>query len=136
MSPLVAWAFSDQSFAHVSKHLLRQCRRCSKDARARGETEQRLYELNAWRETPFYTPRERAALECTESLALVAQTHVPDEVFEAVRREFTEAEIVDLACAVMAINAWNRMSISMRAVPGTDQPAQKRHPAPPDNPID
>jgi len=98
----------------------------SKDARACGETEQRLYELNAWRETPFYTPRERAALEWTESLTLVAQTHVPDEVFAAVRKEFTEAEMVDLTYAVMAINAWNRMAISMRAVPGTYQPAQKK----------
>jgi AhpD family alkylhydroperoxidase len=98
----------------------------SKDARANGETEQRLYELNAWRETPFYTGRERAALEWTESLTLVAQTHVPDEVYEAVRKEFTEAELVDLTYAVMAINSWNRMAIATRAVPGIYQPAQKK----------
>lgn len=98
----------------------------SKDARARGEAEQRLYELNAWRETPFYTPRERAALEWTESLTLVAQTHVPDEIYEVVRKEFTEAEMVDLTYAVMAINAWNRLAISLRAVPGTYQPVAKK----------
>jgi AhpD family alkylhydroperoxidase len=98
----------------------------SKEARLRGETEQRLYELNAWRETPFYTARERAALEWTESLTLVSQTHVPDEVFEAVKKEFTEAEVVDLTYAVMAINAWNRLAIALRAVPGTYQPAQKK----------
>jgi AhpD family alkylhydroperoxidase len=98
----------------------------SKDARAHGETEQRLYELNAWRETPFYTARERAALEWTEAVTLVAQTHVPDSVYEAVRKEFTEAELVDLTYAVMAINSWNRMAISMRAVPGTYQPPEKK----------
>jgi AhpD family alkylhydroperoxidase len=98
----------------------------SKDARANGETEQRLYELNAWRETPFYTERERAALEWTESLTLIAETHVPDDVYERVRKEFTEAELVDLTYAVMAINAWNRLGISMRAVPGIYQPAQKK----------
>jgi AhpD family alkylhydroperoxidase len=98
----------------------------SKDARAIGETEQRLYELNAWRETPFYSARERAALEWTEALTLVAQTHVPDEVYESVRKEFSEAELVDLTYAVMAINAWNRLAISLRAVPGSYQPAQKK----------
>ena len=98
----------------------------SKDARALGETEQRLYELDAWRETPFYTPRERAALSWTESLTLVSQTHVPDEVYEEVRKEFTEAEIVDLTYAVVSINSWNRIAISMRAVPGTYQPPQKK----------
>jgi AhpD family alkylhydroperoxidase len=98
----------------------------SKDARARGETEQRLYALNAWRETPFYTAKERAALAWTEALTLVAQTHVPDEVYEEVRKEFTEAELVDLTYAVMAINAWNRLAIAMRAVPGEYQPAGKK----------
>lgn len=98
----------------------------SKDARARGETEQRLYALNAWREAPFYTARERAALAWTESLTLVAQTHVPYEVYQEVRKEFTEGELVDLTYAVMAINAWNRMAISMRAVPGEYRPAEKK----------
>jgi AhpD family alkylhydroperoxidase len=98
----------------------------SKDARAIGETEPRLYELNAWREAPFYTARERAALEWTEALTLVAQTHVPDKVYESVGKEFSEAELVDLTYAVMAINSWNRLAISLRAVPGTCQPAQKK----------
>ncbi len=97
----------------------------SKDARANEETEQRLYGLNAWRETPYYTARERAALEWTESLTLVAQTHVPDEVYETVKKEFTEAELVDLTYAVMAINSWNRIAIATRAVPGEYQPAKK-----------
>jgi AhpD family alkylhydroperoxidase len=97
----------------------------SKDARALGETEQRLYELNAWRETPFYTERERAALAWTESLTLVAETRVPDEVYEEVRKHFSEKEIVDLTHVVAAINAWNRLGIAMRAVPGSYQPRQK-----------
>jgi len=97
----------------------------SKDARALGETEQRLYELNAWRETPFYTERERAALAWTESLTLVAETHVPDETYEEVRKHFSEKEIVDLTYVAAAINAWNRLGIAMRAVPGHYHPAQK-----------
>lgn len=94
----------------------------SKDARAAGETEQRLYELNAWRETPFYSDRERAALAWTESLTLVSETHVPDEDFEEVKKHFSEAEIVALTMAVVSINGWNRIAISTRAVPGTYQP--------------
>ena len=88
------------------------------DARALGETEQRLYALDAWRETPFFTDRERAALEWTESLTLVAQAHVPDAVFENTKLYFTEKEIVDLTVVVSTINMWNRIAISMRAVPG------------------
>jgi alkylhydroperoxidase family enzyme len=84
-----------------------------------GETEQRLYELNAWRETPFYTDRERAALEWTESLTLVSQTHVPDEVYESVKQYFSEKEIVDLSILVSVINVWNRLAISTRTLPGT-----------------
>ena len=94
----------------------------SKGARAAGETEQRLYLLNAWRESPFYTDRERAALEWTEAVTLVAQTNVPDEVFERVRQHFTEPELVNLTMAVVAINGWNRLAISLRTVPGTYQP--------------
>jgi AhpD family alkylhydroperoxidase len=96
----------------------------SKDARAAGETEQRLYELNAWRETPFYTERERAALAWAEALTLVSQGHVPDEVYELARKQFSEKEIVDLTMAIVGINGWNRIAISLRAVPGTYQPAQ------------
>jgi AhpD family alkylhydroperoxidase len=94
----------------------------TKDARARGETEQRLYLLSAWREAPFYTDRERAALEWTEAVTLVAEGHVPDEVYERVREQFSEKELVDLAMAVVAINSWNRLAISFRAVPGSYQP--------------
>jgi AhpD family alkylhydroperoxidase len=95
----------------------------SKDARALGETEQRLYELDAWRETAFYTDRERAALEWTEALTLVSQTHVPDSVYEDVRKYFSEKEIVDLTFVVTTINAWNRLAIALRAVPGHYRPA-------------
>ena len=95
----------------------------SKDARALGETEQRLYELDAWRETPFYTDRERAALEWTEALTLVSQTHVPDSVYEEVRKYFSEKGIVDLTFVVTTINAWNRLAIALRAVPGHYRPA-------------
>jgi AhpD family alkylhydroperoxidase len=94
----------------------------SKDARAAGETEQRLYGLDAWREAPYYSDRERAALEWTESLTLIREGHVPDEVYESVRKHFSETEIVDLALAVVAINGWNRLSIAFRAEPGTYQP--------------
>lgn len=94
----------------------------TKDARAHGETEQRLYALTAWRETPFYTDRERAALAWTEALTLIHQDHVPDEVYETAREQFSEKELVDLTMAVVAINSWNRLAISFRAVPGTYQP--------------
>jgi AhpD family alkylhydroperoxidase len=93
----------------------------SKDARALGETELRLYELNAWGETPFYTDRERAALEWVESITRVSETHVPDEVFEKVKRQFSEKEIVDLTLVAAMINLWNRIAIPLRAVPGKYQ---------------
>jgi len=93
----------------------------SKDARALGETEQRLYELDAWGETPFYTDRERAALEWVESITRVSGTHVPDEVFAKVKQQFSEKEIVDLTLAAAMINLWNRIAIPLRAVPGKYQ---------------
>jgi AhpD family alkylhydroperoxidase len=95
----------------------------SKDARAKGETEQRLYALPAWRETPFYSPRERAALAWTESVTLIGNDHVPDEIFEEARRHFSEDELVKLTMAIVAINGWNRLLISFRAVAGSYQPA-------------
>jgi AhpD family alkylhydroperoxidase len=95
----------------------------SKDARAAGETEQRLYALNAWRETPFFSERERAALAWTESVTLVNRDQVPDAVYEEARKQFSEAELVNLTMAVVAINGWNRLAISFRAVPGNYQPA-------------
>ena len=94
----------------------------TQDARAAGETEQRLYALSAWRETPFYSERERTALLWTETVTLVHQTHVPDEVFASVRPHFTEKELVDLTLAIAAINSWNRLAIAFRAVPGTYRP--------------
>jgi alkylhydroperoxidase family enzyme len=97
----------------------------SKDARAHGETEQRLYALSAWRETPFYAERERAALAWTEAVTLIADGHVPDAVYDEVREHFTDQELVNLTLAVVAINGWNRLAISFRAVPGTYQPAKK-----------
>ena len=90
----------------------------SKDARAKGETEQRLYGLDAWRETPYYSERERAALEWTEAITLVAETHVPDDVYERVREQFSEDELVHLSLAIVAINGWNRLNIAARTVPG------------------
>jgi AhpD family alkylhydroperoxidase len=90
----------------------------SKDARANGETEQRLYGLDAWRETPYYSARERAALEWTEALTLVSRTGVPDEVYERVREQFSEDELVHLSLAIVAINGWNRLNIAARTVPG------------------
>ena len=90
----------------------------SKDARADGETEQRLYGLNAWRDTPYYSARERAALEWTEALTLVSETGVPDDVYECVREQFSEDELVHLTLAVVSINGWNRLNIAARTVPG------------------
>ena len=94
----------------------------SKDARAAGETEQRLYLLDAWRETPLYSERERAALEWTEALTLIGEGHVPDAVYASAREHFSEEELVNLALAVVAINGWNRFSIAFRAEAGKYRP--------------
>jgi alkylhydroperoxidase family enzyme len=88
------------------------------DARAAGETEQRLYLLAAWREAPFYSARERAALAWTEAVTRVSETHVPDEAYEEARRHFSEEELVNLTWAVVTINGWNRMAVAFRAQPG------------------
>ena len=100
----------------------------TKDARAGGETEQRLYLLEAWRESPFYSARERAALAWTEAVTQVAETHVPAEVYEEAGRHFSDKELVDLNWVVVAINAWNRLAISFRLPQGTYQslPGQQR----------
>jgi AhpD family alkylhydroperoxidase len=95
----------------------------TKDARAAGETEQRLYALSAWRETPFYSDRERAALAWTEAVTRISDG-VSDALVEEVRQHFGEKELSDLTWAVIAINGWNRMAISSRAVPGKYQPAK------------
>jgi len=94
----------------------------SKDARSAGETEQRLYALTAWRETPFFTGRERAALEWTEALTLITEGHVPDDVYELAKQSFSDEELVNLTLAVITINGWNRLAISFRSVPGAYQP--------------
>jgi AhpD family alkylhydroperoxidase len=91
------------------------------DARAKGESEERLYLLDAWRESPLYTDRERAALAWTEAVTLVADSRVPDQVYEEARRHFSETEMVNLTVAVGAINMWNRIAISFRAVHPTKQ---------------
>lgn len=102
----------------------------SKDARAAGETEQRLYALDAWRETPFYSRRERAALAWTEAVTLIADDHVSDAAFAEAREVFSEQELVDLTLGVVAINGWNRLCIAFRAVPGIYQPTPKLRHAP------
>ena len=91
----------------------------TKDARAAGETEQRLYGLSAWREAPFYTARERAALEWAEAVTQLADDDVGDAVYRRAREQFGEKELVDLNFAVVAINAWNRVAVPFRTVPGT-----------------
>ena len=89
----------------------------TKDARKRGETEQRLYLLNAWREAPVYSERERAGLAWTEAVTLISKTHPPDDVYAEVRAQFSEAETVNLTMLIATINAWNRLAIAFRAVP-------------------
>ena len=95
----------------------------TKDLRAEGESEERIYLLEAWRESPFYTDRERAALAWTESLTKISENHAPDELFEDVRKHFTDDELVKLTLAIVAINGWNRFGIAFRMPPGTYKPA-------------
>lgn len=98
----------------------------TKDARIAGETEQRLYALSAWRETPFYSDRERAALEWTEALTLLSESGVSDSLYEKARAHFSEEELVTLTMAVIAINGWNRLAISFRTEPGSYTPRGKK----------
>ena len=121
----------DLTLIHLVKMRASQINGCaycldmhSKDLRAGGETEQRLYCLEAWRETPFYTDREQAALEWAEALTLITEGHVRDEVFESVKKHFSEKELIDLTMAIVTINSWNRISIAFRTTPGTYQPGQ------------
>jgi AhpD family alkylhydroperoxidase len=108
--------------------ILEGCAYCidahTKDARARGETEQRLYAVAAWEETPFFTDRERAALAWTDTVTRISETHIPDEAFSQAREYFSEKELVDLTMAIIAINGWNRLATSFRMVPGSYQPAE------------
>lgn len=117
-----------RSLIKVRASQLNSCAYCidmhTKDARVEGETEQRLYGLNAWKETPYYNDRERAALEWTEHLTLIAEKNVPDDLYARMKAVFSEAEIVSLTLAVVQINAWNRFAITFRAPAGTYQPAK------------
>jgi AhpD family alkylhydroperoxidase len=129
MEAYIAKSGLEPSLVHLVKMRASQINGCaycldmhSKDARAEGETEQRLYLLDAWRESPFYSARERAALAWTESLTLIAQTHAPDEAFEEVRAQFSEKELADLTLAIVAINGWNRLAIGFRSEPGAYKP--------------
>jgi AhpD family alkylhydroperoxidase len=98
----------------------------SQDAKLHGESEQRLYALAAWRETPFFTDRERAALEWTDAVTQIGAGHAPDEVYERVSRQFDADALVNLTLAINSINSWNRMSIALRVVPGTYKPGMFR----------
>lgn len=91
----------------------------SKDARAEGESEQRLYTLSAWRETPFFTERERAALAWTEAVTVISENDVPDDLYSSVRAHFSESELVALTIAIIAINGWNRLAIPFRTPAGS-----------------
>ena len=93
------------------------------DARKHGETEERIYLLNAWRESPLYTDRERAALAWTEALTLLSETHAPDDVYQAVKAQFTEEEQVTLSLLIVIINGWNRLAVGFRFVHPVTAPA-------------
>jgi AhpD family alkylhydroperoxidase len=126
----------EESLLHLIKLRASQINGCAycidmhwKDLRAIGEDEQRLYSLDAWREGPFYSDRERAALAWTEAVTLVTDGHVADAVYEEVRPHFSEKELADLTFAIATINAWNRLNIAVRTVPGSYQPPRKRQAA-------
>jgi len=119
----------EENLIHLVKLRASQLNGCAycidmhwKDLRARGETEQRLYGLDAWRESPYYTERERAALTWTEAVTLITDGHASDADYEAVRPHFDGKELADLTFAIATINAWNRLAIAGRTVPGTYQP--------------
>jgi AhpD family alkylhydroperoxidase len=119
----------DKALLHMIKLRASQINGCAycidmhwKDARAGGESEQRLYGLDAWREAPYYTDRERAALEWTEALTNITDGHVPDAVYDLVRGHFSEKELADLSWAIAAINAWNRVAIAFRSEAGKYKP--------------
>lgn len=127
----LAKASIEKSLLHLIEFRVSQINGCaycldmhSKDLRAEGETEQRLYVLDAWREAPFYTDRERAALAWAEAVTLVTEGHVSDEVFEEAKKQFSEQELIDLTMAVVTINSWNRLNIAFRTEAGSYQPGQ------------
>lgn len=121
----------EKNLLHLLKYRVSQINGCaycldmhSKDLRDEGETEQRIYLLSAWRESPFYSERERAALEWAESLTLVGEggDRVPDDLYERARKQFSERELIDLTMAVVAINGFNRLNVAFRTEPGNYQP--------------
>ena len=119
----------EESLLHLVRLRASQINGCAycvdmhwKDLRAIGESEQRLYGLDAWRESPYYTDRERAALEWTEAVTVLSNGHVPDALYQQVRTHFSEKEAADLTLALAAINAWNRLSIAARLAAGAYQP--------------
>ena len=123
----------EESLLHLIKLRASQINGCAycldmhwKDLKSIGEPDHRLYELDAWEENPFYSDRERAALAWTEAVTRVADSRVPDQLYEEVRNQFSEKEIADLTLAVAAINAWNRLAISARMTPGTYEAPKAR----------
>jgi AhpD family alkylhydroperoxidase len=123
----------EESLLHMVKLRASQINGCAfcldmhwKDLRVIGESEQRLYSLDAWRECPWYSERERAALAWTEALTRITDGHVPDGVYQQVRPHFSQKELSDLTLAITTINAWNRISIASRTPPGTYQPAKPK----------
>ena len=123
----------EEGLLHLIKTRASQLNGCAycidmhtKDARAIGESEQRLYALSAWREAPFFSPRERAALAWTEAITIIQNGHAPDEVYEEVRKEFDEKELARLTFAITQINAWNRLAIGFRVEVGTYQPQKQQ----------
>ena len=122
----------EESLLHLIKLRVSQINGCAycldmhwKDLRAIGESEQRLYSLDAWEESPYYSDRERAALAWAEAVTRVSETHVPDEVYGEAKKHFTEKELADLTLAVATINVWNRLAIAGRTTPGTYQPVKR-----------
>lgn len=116
---------------HDAAHRVSEHSTGRKDARAAGETEQRLYAVAVWRDTPFFSPRERAALALTEAVTEMGREGVPDSIFEEARDEFSEAELVNLTMAVVTINAWNRLAVTFRSeVGGYQPPAASTSPRP------
>lgn len=116
----------EQPLVHLIKLRASQVNGCAycidmhwKDLRALGESEQRLYGLDAWRESPYYSDRERAALEWTEALTRIAETHADDEIYQRIKPHFSQQELIDLTFAITTINAWNRLAIAFRSPPGT-----------------
>lgn len=121
----------EKNLLHLIEYRVSQINGCaycldmhSKDLRHEGETEQRIYMISAWEETPLYSPRERAALAYAEAMTKLGEGHVPDEVFAQVKSEFSDEELIDLTLAIATINAWNRINIAFRTTPGTYQPGQ------------